>query len=354
MKLDNTRKPTVLVILSTVCGPDDTPEWRVVRSKFNILIYDCKSIDEFCERLKPGGPYSRIDAIFRTGWLKVGPYAEQKMFSGKPIDYFPPSLRFITCSGHGYDAADIPALTARGIAYANTPDTCTEPVANTALHLILNTYRYFTLAEHVTRQDRWDDSRMLCNMAVEPTGQVLGVVGLGDIGLAIARKAALAFDMRIAYHNRVQRPELEAKLPDGATYYGTVDELLEASDCICLACPLVPETKHLLSQERLGGLPPEKRLRVVNIGRGQLIDEDALLEAMNRGTVIGVGLDVHANEPGVNPQLKDNYATTLLPHIGVCSGTSWANFDRVGLVNLTEFFYGDLAKVKLVNRQVVG
>lgn len=341
-------KPTLLLVESSVRG-EDTPEWHRVLSKFNVLRYDCKSEDEFCARLAPGQPYANISAIMRTGWLKAGAFADQRLFAGRPLELYPPTLRYIGCSGHGYDAADIEGLTARGIAYANTADTCTEAVANTALHLILNTYRYFTLAEHYTRTDRWHSSREIGTMAIEPCGQVLGVVGLGDIGAAIAKKAAYALDMKIHYHNRRRRPDLEAKLPGGAVYHETVESLMDVTDCLCLACPLTPETKNMVSASSLARLG-DRKIRIVNIARGGLIDEDALLDAMDSGRVIGVGLDVHANEPGVNPRLRDNYRTTVLPHIGVSSRTTWGQFDEVNIRNLDQFFFGDKEKVTLVNR----
>ncbi|KAK7745139.1 hypothetical protein SLS62_009938 [Diatrype stigma] len=351
------QKPTVLLVLSSMRADDDTPEWRDVLSRFNVIHYDCATVEEFCARLRQpdGGPYGRIDAILRTGWLKAGPYAQHALFRGEPITLLPPSLRFIGCSGHGYDAADIPALSARGVAYANTPDTCTEAVANTGLSLILNVYRKFTLAEHLARQQQsghsgWADSRVVGEVAVDPCGQVLGVVGLGDIGLAAARKAALALDMEIHYHNRRgPRPDLEAQLPRGATYHDSVASLLQAADCVFLACPLTPETHHMISAESLAAVA-HKKIRIVNIARGGLIDEDALLDAMDSGQVVGVGLDVHANEPGVNPRLADNYNVTVLPHIGVASHTSWKRFDEVNLKNLIEFFFGDKNKVTLVNQ----
>ncbi|CAJ2506728.1 Uu.00g079140.m01.CDS01 [Anthostomella pinea] len=342
-------KPTLLLVLSSVRGSDNTPEWQRTLSKFNILYYDCKTVDEFCSRLQPGGPYANINAIVRTGWLKAGDFAHHLMFRGRPIELYPPSLQFVGCSGHGYDAADIEAISQRGIAYANTPDTCTEAVANTALHLVLNVYRYFTLAEHYTRSDRWLDSREIGPVAVDPCGQVLGIVGLGDIGMAIARKAAYALDMKIHYHNRKPRPVLEAKLPNGATYHDSVESLVRAADCICLACPLTEETRHMISAPLLAQIK-DKKIRIVNIARGGLIDEDALLEAMYAGQVVGLGLDVHANEPGINPGLRDNYRTTVLPHIGVASQTTWSKFDEVNLNNLEEFFFGDKGKVTLVNR----
>ncbi|KAM0814188.1 putative D-isomer specific 2-hydroxyacid dehydrogenase NAD-binding domain-containing protein [Seiridium cardinale] len=341
-------KPTVLLVESDVRG-EDPPDWHRVLSKFHVIYYDCKDVDEFCERLAPGQPYATINAIVRTGWLKSGAFAEHRLFEGKPLVSYPSTLRLITCSGHGYDAADIDALSRKGIAYANTPNTCTEAVANTALHLILNTYRYFTLAEHYTRTSQWPSSREIGQMAVEPCGQILGIVGLGDIGMTIAKKAAGALDMKIHYHNRTRRPDAEAKLSDGAVYHETVESLMNVADCLCLACPLTPETRHMVSASSLGRLGSRK-IRIVNIARGGLIDEDALLEAMDAGRVIGIGLDVHANEPGINPRLRNNYRTTVLPHIGVASRTTWGQFDEVNIRNLDEFFFGNKEKVTIVNR----
>ena len=133
-----------------------------------------------------------------------------------------------------------------------------------------------------------------------------------------------------------------------AEYHASLDSLLRVADCVCLACPLTPETQHMLSADQFR-LAKADGVRIVNIARGGLIDENALLAAVQAGQVVGVGLDVHANEPGVNPALQANYWTTLLPHIGVCSRTSWRNFDRRSLDNLEQFFYGDKSKVTAVN-----
>ncbi|KAF3762594.1 hypothetical protein M406DRAFT_341787 [Cryphonectria parasitica EP155] len=344
----------VLLILSSVHADLSTPTWQRIRQKFNIIQYDCHSEEEFCERLRPGGAYSTIDAIVRTGWLKAGPYSQHQLFRGSPLEHYPPTLKYIGCSGHGYDAADIESLTRQGIAYANTPNTNTEAVANTALHLILNTYRYFTFAEHCARTE-WGASREIGTIAVDPCGQVLGVVGMGHIGLAIAQKAAAALSMKVHYHNRKRRTDAEQRIisPDGtklgATFHDTFESLLQVSDCICLACPLTTETRHLISASALSRIK-DRKIRIVNIARGGLINEDDLLDAMDRGQVVGVGLDVHANEPGINPRLGDNFRVTVLPHIGVASQTSWRNFDEIGLKNLEEFFYGDKSKVTLVNK----
>lgn len=161
---------------------------------------------------------------------------------------------------------------------------------------------------------------------------------MGSIGLAIAKKVSAGLGMKIHYHNRSRFVTAETIITGGATYHATLESLLEVADCICLACPLTPETRHMLSTEQFdktkaGGV------RIVNVGRGGLVDEAALLMALKTGRVVGVGLDVHENEPGVNPELIKNYMCTVLPHIGVCSRTSWINYEKSCLDNLEEYFF---------------
>jgi len=341
-------KPIVLVVDSAVREIDE-PRWKDICSRYEILTYDCTSETEFIHRLSPGGPYSRIQAIMRMGWLKAGPYAEHVLFSGEVLKHYPPTLKLITCSGHGYDAADIEKLTAMGIWYCNTPDTCTVPVANTALFLILNAFRYFTFAENCARTGNWLQSRRLGNLSTDPTNKILGIVGMGDIGRSIAVKASAGLSMKIHYHNRTRRETLEEDIPGGAIYHNSLESLLKVADCICLACPYTPTMHHMLSDAQFALAKPEG-LRIVNIARGGLIDEAALLRAMKEGKVVGVGLDVHEKEPGVNEELKGDYMTTLLPHIGVCSKESWRGFENIALDNLESYFFGNGVPVGPVNR----
>lgn len=135
-------------------------------------------------------------------------------------------------------------------------------------------------------------------------------------------------------------------------YHASLDALLAVSDCLCLACPLTADTHHMLSTEQFGRAK-SSGLRLVNIARGGLVDEDALVAAVRARQVVGVGLDVHANEPDVRPELRADYWTTLLPHIGVCSRTSWLNFDRVVLGNLESYFYGEKKAVTAVNGELL-
>ncbi|KAL2835826.1 glyoxylate reductase [Aspergillus pseudoustus] len=331
-------KPSILLIESTVQARDDVRR-RALTEKFDLIYYDCKSTEQFKERLQqPRGVYSNIIAIVRNGWLKAGPFAYHTPFATDIVPHFPPSLKLICCSGHGHDTADIEALTARGIWYCNTPNACTEAVANTALSLVLDSFRHLSYAQWCARHD-WMASRALgadSSVVVDPTHKALGIVGLGDIGLAIARKCEAAFGMKMHYQGPRRKPDAEALLRHGAVYYTSVNEMIRHVDCILLAAPYTPTTHHLLSREQFALAKPGG-LRVVNIARGKMIDEDALLEALQTGRVVGAGLDVHANEPGINPALKDNWRVTVLPHIGVCSATSWEMFEKINLDNLMAF-----------------
>src|SRR2546421_1544607 len=211
-------------------------------------------------------------------------------------------------------------------------------LANCAIYLILNSYRYFTFAERCVRTEEFDKSRQLSRIAEDPSGQVLAIIGLGDIGLAIAQRA-IAFGMRIHYFSRTRKPQSEATLGAAITYHSSIDSILRIADCICLACPYKAETHHLLNSRAFILMKPG--VRIVNIARGPLIDEEALVAAIDCGRVIGVGLDVHENEPHVHSRLRENYMVTLLPHIGVCSKASWRNFESNCMRNLEAFFYGD-------------
>lgn len=328
-------KPDILMIDSTV-QVIDVQRRRDLSERFNLIYYDCEDTADFIRRLQPGGSYSQVVAIVRNGWLKAGPLAQQKPFATEVVPHFPECLRLVCCSGHGYDAADVPAITAKGIWYCNTPDTCTEAVANTTLALVLDTFRYLTYAQWCARND-WLKSRDLGLKAVDPCGKILGIVGLGNIGLSVAQKCEAAMGMKIHYQGRSRKLEAEQSLRSGAIYHEQLDDLLRVADCIVLACPYSKETHHLLSYKRLA-LAKKEGIRVVNIARGQMIDEDALIDALEAGTVVGVGLDVHANEPGINPAFKDDWRVTVFPHIGVCSRTSWENFERINLDNVEAFF----------------
>ncbi|KAK5094665.1 hypothetical protein LTS08_008521 [Lithohypha guttulata] len=328
-------KADILMVDSTV-QVIDVKRRLALAEKFNLIYYDCENTSEFITRLQPGGPYSNVVAIVRNGWLKAGPLAQQALFATDIIPHYPPSLKLICCSGHGHDAADVRAIQARGIWYCNTPDTCTEAVANTSLFLVLDTFRFLTYAQWCARND-WLASRDLGLKAVDPRRKVLGIVGMGAIGLSIAQKCESALGMKVHYQGPRRNSEAEKALAHGAVYFAKLDDMIPTVDCVVLTAPYSKDTHHLLSWQQFS-LAKKEGLRVVNVARGGMIDEDALIAALEEGKVVGAGLDVHANEPGIHPRLKSNWRVTVLPHIGVCSCTSWENFERVNLDNIEAFF----------------
>lgn len=225
-------KSTILLIESSVQAVDVERRQKLAND-FNLIHYDCESTSQFIEELRPGGRFANIVAIIRNGWHKAGKFANHAPFATEIVPYFPPSLKIICCSGHGYDAADIPAITARGIWYCNTPDACTEAVANTALSLVLDSFRHLSFAQWCARND-WMQSRDLGLTAVEPFGKSIGIVGLGDIGLAIAQKCEAAFQMKVHYQGPRRKPLSESQLVHGPTYHRTVDEMIpERSTVLC-------------------------------------------------------------------------------------------------------------------------
>jgi len=340
--------PTVLYIPS-IYTEHEPEEWESFSKFFNVLIYDCQTPEEFIKRLQPGGQYHTIDAIMRPSWLKAPPYQNHHLFRGQIVDHFPPSLKIIVSGGHGYDVVDVDRLTDRGIWFCNSPNTCTEATgegsfpfenliqANTVLYLILSAYRYFTFAEHCIRSGKYAESRRLGPLAEDPSGQILGIIGLGHIGVAVAQRVQ-AIGMQVHYYSPTRKLTAERKL-GGVVYHQSLESILSVADCICLSCPYTPRTHHMLGTKEFSVM--KNGVRIVNIARGALIDEEALVEAIDNGRVAAVGLDVHEHEPEVHPRLKENYMTTLLPHIGVCSKTSWRNFERNCRENLEAYFYGD-------------
>ena len=221
-------------------------------------------------------------------------------------------LKMIANFGAGVDHIDVEAATARGINVTNTPGVLTEDTADLAMTLILAVSRRVVEGAQVMAEGRftgwtptWMNGRKLW-------GKRLGIVGMGRIGQALARRAK-AFGLQVHYHNRKPvSAAIEAEL--GATYWDDLDQMLGRMDLISLNCPATRETHHLISAERLALLQPHVIL--VNTARGELIDETALADAVREKAIAGVGLDVFEHEPSVNPGLVGQPNVVLLPHLG--------------------------------------
>ncbi|HNU09731.1 MAG TPA: D-glycerate dehydrogenase [Rubrivivax sp.] len=226
-----------------------------------------------------------------------------------------PQLRAVCNMAVGYNNIDVPACTARKVLASNTPGVLTETTADLGFALMMAAARRVTEGERYLRAGRWD--RWSYDMFISPDvhGTTLGILGMGRIGQAIARRGALGFGMKVIYHNRSRLdPALEAPL--GARYVDKATLLREA-DHLMLVLPYSAETHHVVGRAELALMKPSATL--TNIARGGLIDEDALAEALREGRLAAAGLDVFEGEPRVNPALLTLENVALTPHIGSAS-----------------------------------
>lgn len=221
-------------------------------------------------------------------------------------------LRMIANFGAGVDHIDVEAATARGIIVTNTPGVLTEDTADLAMSLILAVSRRIVEGAQVVAEGRFEGWTPTWMCGRKLWGKRLGIVGMGRIGQALARRAR-AFGLQVHYHNRKPVSDLIADELD-ATYWDDLDQMLSRMDIISLNCPATPQTRHLLNAERLARLQPHAI--VVNTARGELIDEAALSEAVRARALAGVGLDVFEHEPAIHPGLLNQPNVVLLPHLG--------------------------------------
>lgn len=238
-----------------------------------------------------------------------------------------PHLRAIVHFGVGYDTTDIEAAAARGISVSNTPDVLTDCVADTAVGLMIDTLRQFPAADRYVRAGRWPTAGDY-PLTRQVSGSRVGIVGLGRIGGAIATRLT-AFGCPISYHNR--RP-----VPDSSfTYVGSVVDLARAVDVLIVAASGGNATRNLVDAEVLAALGPEGYL--VNVARGSVVDEVALVDALTDGRLAGAGLDVFTDEPHVPRALLDLDTVVVLPHVASGTVQTRAAMEALTLRNLDSF-----------------
>lgn len=222
-----------------------------------------------------------------------------------------PNLKVISNCAAGYDNIDIDYARKKNIAVTNVPGVLTDATADLAFGLLLATCRRIVEADKFTREGHFEGWRYDLLQGMELQDKTLGIVGMGRIGKAVAKRA-LAFGMNILYHNRKPiSEEMEQKL---TARYVSLEKLLKESDIISLHVPLTEETHHLLNKKRLKMI--KKTAYLINTSRGPVIDEDALLNILENNEIVGAGLDVYENEPDVPERLKQLRNVVLLPHIG--------------------------------------
>jgi glyoxylate reductase len=280
-------------------------EWSALSAHADLLNPKSTNRAAFLTECR-SGTFNNVVAAYRTfsSASITGPWDTELLSA------LPPSWRFLCHVGAGYDAIDVTACAARTppLLVSNVPDPVNDATADTAIWLMLGALRGFNPCMSSLRAGRWRDNPAP-PMGHDPQGKVLGILGMGGIGRNMARKAA-AFGMTTIYHNR--RP-LETELADGAEYV-SFEELLRRADVLSLNLPLNAKTRHIISRRELRLM--KRSAVLVNTARGAVVDEAALVEALDEGLIAGAGLDVFEDEPRVHQGLLDNEKVMLLPHCG--------------------------------------
>ena len=290
--------------------------------------FTCHALHEAQDR----AAFFRQHAASVRGLATFGPLS----VDGKLMDQLP-KLEIIANFGVGVDAINLGDAQSRGIIVTNTPDVLNEAVADTALALILNTVREFPQAERHLRAGRWS-SQGAYPLTVDAGGKTLGILGLGRIGEAIARRA-MACGMKIRYHNRNRKDVPWPYDPDPVTLAANCDVLM-------VVTPGGPETNKLVGTKVLDALGPKGYL--VNIARGSVVDEPVLLRYLQERRIAGAGLDVFVDEPRVPPEFFELQNCVLFPHVGSATGETRKAMGDLQIENLRLHFAGKPAKTRVV------
>jgi lactate dehydrogenase-like 2-hydroxyacid dehydrogenase len=283
-------------------------------------------------------PGSAADLITASADFDAIIPCHSEHFSTDVVGQFAGRLKIVANHSVGVDHCDIPALLARGIAVTNTPDVLSDATAELAMLLMLGAARNAVAGDRIVRTGEWDSWSPAFMVGKQVTGARLGIVGMGRVGQAFAKKAR-GFGMEVHYYNRRALP---SDVERDAVYHETVDSLLAVSDFLSLHCPATTETADLMNAARFQMLP--KGAVFVNTARGALVDEDALIAALDSGHVSAAGLDCFKDEPGGNPKFSSYDNVFMLPHIGSATRQTRDAMGFRALDNLDAFFAGQTPK----------
>jgi glyoxylate reductase len=246
-------------------------------------------------------------------------------------------LSMVANFGNGVDHIDLKAARAAGVIVTNTPGVLTEDTADMTMALILSVPRRLAEGEKLVRSGLWQGWTPGAMLGHRINGKKLGIIGMGRIGQAVARRAR-GFNLSIAYHNRRRLPAvIEDEL--GAVHEPDLDRLLRESDIISIHCPHTPETEHLIDARRIALLSPHAYL--INTARGEIIVESALIDALEAARIGGAGLDVFAAEPMIDPRLLALQNVVLLPHMGSATFEGRAATGERVIANIRQWIDGD-------------
>ena len=246
------------------------------------------------------------------------------------------NLKLIANFGAGIDHIDVETARQRGILVSNTPDVVTEDTADMAMALLMAVVRKIPQGLQAMQSGEWTGWSPTAYLGGRLGGRRLGILGMGRIGQAVARRAS-AFGMQIHYHNRRRlRPEIEDTL--GATYWESLDQMVARMDILSINCPHTPSTFHLMNARRLRLLKPSAF--IVNTSRGEVIDENALTRMLRASELAGAGLDVYEHGTDINPRLRELENVVLLPHMGSATLEGRVEMGEKVIINIKTFADG--------------
>jgi glyoxylate reductase len=300
-------------------------------------VIETRMMELFETRLNDSdAPWTKVELIEAVKSAEILVPTVTDRITGGVLAHANPNLRLIANYGTGVDHIDVEAAYARGITVTNTPGVLTEDTADMTMALILAVARRLVEGERLARSGDWSGWSPTSMLGHRITGKRLGILGMGRIGSAVARRAR-GFGLAIHYHNRRRVPEeLENELE--ATYWDSLDQMVARMDIISVNCPHTPATFHLLSARRLKLLRPDAI--VVNTSRGEVIDEAALARMLRSREIAGAGLDVFEHEPAINPKLRELDNVVLLPHMGSATIEGRIDMGEKVVINIKTFVDG--------------
>lgn len=292
-----------------------------LKTHFNLLLLNPKA--------------GNLEAQFQD----ILPQADGMIGSGRKLDesilQYAHKLKVISSISVGFDNYDVDYLNQRGILLTNTPDVLTETTADLGFALLMAAARRVTELDQWAKQGNWRKTVQPAQYGVDVYGKTLGIVGLGNIGAAMARRGRFGFNMNVLYYSQHAKPELEQQL--GAQRC-TLDELLQQSDFVSVHVALNEHTHQLIGRKQLAQM--KKSAILINVARGQVIDEQALIDALNQQQILGAGLDVYAKEPLQTSPLFALPNVVTLPHIGSATIETRQAMNNLAFENLSNALNG--------------
>jgi glyoxylate/hydroxypyruvate/2-ketogluconate reductase len=311
--------------------------------KPKVIVY--KKVDEkvvnFIENACDVTYFEKLDSQNYSLFLKELKDAQGILGSGVKVDKEllaqAHDLKIVCNTSVGYDNLDLTALANRGIMATNTPDVLNDTVADTIMGLILSTARRMPELDRWVKDGQWKSNLEEKWFGVDVHHKVLGIIGMGGIGSVLAKRAHFGFDMEILYHNRSRNEEAEQKFD---AIYCSLEELLKRSDFVCLMTPLTAQTEKLMGRREFELM--KKSSIFINASRGKTVDEEALIDALQTGQILGAGLDVFVEEPVKedNPLLSMKNVVTL-PHIGSATYETRFKMAMLAATNLVTGLQGE-------------